>query len=96
MCWILGHAFRFEADVAELLDQGLEWHAVLEAERNEGADGVHQAVNRGAGLRHLNEDFAGLAVLEFTDGDITFGAAERELVCERLAGVGQLAADTAR
>ena len=45
---VLGHAFRFEADVAEFFNQGFEGDALLEAERDVGANGVHQAVDGGA------------------------------------------------
>jgi len=45
---VLGHAFRFEADVAEFLNQGFEGDALLEAERDVGANGVYQAVDGGA------------------------------------------------
>ena len=73
---VLGHALRLETNVAEFLNERFEWHSVLQTERHEGADGVHQAVNSGAGLSHLDEDFAGLAVVEFTHGNITFSPAE--------------------
>ena len=45
---VLGHAFRFEADVAEFFNQGFEGDAVLEAERDVAANGVYQAVHGGA------------------------------------------------
>ncbi len=45
---VLGHAFRFEADVAEFFNQGFEGDAVLEAEGDEGTNGSHQAVDGGA------------------------------------------------
>lgn len=84
---VLGHAFRFEADVAEFLNQGFEGDAVLEAEGDEGTNGVHQAVDGGAGLGHLDKDFAGLAIFELADGDVAFGTSDAELVGERIARV---------
>ncbi len=90
---VLGHALGFEANVAELFDQGLERHAVLEAEGDEGAHAVHEAVDGGAGLGHLNEHFAGLTVVEFANGNIAFRPADAEFVREGLAGVGELAAE---
>ena len=44
-------------------------------------------------LGHRDEDLAGRAVLVHADGDVALVAADRELVGDRLALVGQLAAD---
>lgn len=42
---VLWHAFRFEANVAEFLDQGLQRHAVLQAKGEKGPVAVNQAVD---------------------------------------------------
>ncbi len=51
------------------------------------ADGVHQAADGAAFLRHLNEELARLAILEEADGDVTFVAGDLELVGQRHARV---------
>ena len=61
--------------------------------RGERADGVHEAADGAAFLGHLDEEFAGLAVLEHADGDVAFVAGDLELVVEGDAGVGHAAAD---
>ena len=56
------------------------------------ADAVHQTADGGTFLGHGDEQFAGLAVFEQADGEITFMAGDIELVGDGRARVGQAAA----
>ena len=87
-----GEARRLEARVRELVDQELQRHAVLQRQRGRGGEAVHQAGDGRAFLGHGDEDLARRAVLVHADGDVALVAADRELVRDRLALVGQLAA----
>ena len=57
---------------------------------------VHQAGDGRAFLGHGDEDLAGRAVLVLADGDVALVAADGELVRDRLALVGELAAHGGR
>ena len=61
-----GHSAGLESDVLEFSYQALHGYAVLEADRYERGDGVHQAADGAAFFGHPDEDFAGLAV--FVEG----------------------------
>lgn len=90
---VAGPAGGLEASVAELVDQGIERHTVLQGERRFGADDIHQTADGRPFLRHRDEEFTGRVVLEQTDGDIPLMSTDVELVGQRLAGVGQAATD---
>ena len=64
-------------------DHAFERHAVLQRHAGERADGVHESAERAAFFLHLDEEFAGLAILEHADGDVAFVAGDIELVGER-------------
>ena len=94
---IAGVAGRLEARVDEFVDQSARsgtpyCRAIGDRQR----EGVHDAGKRGTFLRHLDEDFAGSAVLVHADGDVTLVAADGELVGDGAALVGQLATLGAR
>ena len=92
---IAGHAAGLEADVLELADQRFDRHAILQADRDERGDGVHQAADGAAFLGDADEDFAGLAVVVKADGDVAFVAGDVELVRHGVPGVGKAAAQRA-
>ncbi len=71
--------------MGELVDQVAQRHAVLKGDADGGREGVHQTGDGGAFLGHLEEDFAGLAVVVQADGDVAFVAGDVELVGDRLA-----------
>ncbi len=89
---VLRVARRLEPHVAELLDQGVERHAVLEREGDGRRESVHETRDRGAFLGHRQEDLPRGAVLVEADGDVALVPRDRELVRERAPLVGQLAA----
>ena len=89
MSFVVGPARRLVAHVLELLAQVLQRHAVLQGERNGCRKRIHQARDGRAFLRHLDEDFAWLAVVVEAHRDVAFVAADGELVGERSALVGQ-------
>ena len=89
---VLGHARRLEARVAELVDQRLQRHAVLQRVADRLGERVGKARDRRAFLGHHQEDLARHAVLEQADRDVALVAGDVELVRDRLALVGQLAA----
>jgi hypothetical protein len=86
---IPGEPGGFEAKMAELVDQVLQRHAVLERQGDRGGEAVHQATDRRALLRHAQEDLAGGAVLVEADGQVALVAADVELVGDRGALVRQ-------
>src|SRR5579871_3443635 len=88
-----GIASGLEARVDELVDEGLERHAILQADRNGQREAVHEAGERRTFLGHLDEDFAGLAGFVHADGDVALVAADREFVRNGLALAGHLAAE---
>ena len=61
---VLRHARRLEADVAELVDQVLQRHAVLQRVADRLRERVGKAGDGRAFLRHDEEDLAGRPVLE--------------------------------
>ena len=87
------HSRRLESHVAELVDERLQRDAVLQRVRDRLRERVGEAGDRRSFLRHHEEDLAGLAVLEETDGDIALVSGDVELVGDRLALVRQPAAD---
>ena len=86
---VLRHARRLEADVAELVDEILQRHAVLQRVADRLRERVGEARDRRAFLRHRQEQLAGLAVLVEADGDVALVAGDVELVRDRLPLVGQ-------
>src|SRR5207249_8890860 len=80
-----GEARRLEAHVAELGNQHLARHAVLERRRGEDADRIHEAGDRASLLGHLDEDLAGRAVLVEADVDVALVAGDVELVAEGMS-----------
>ena len=93
---VAGPAGGLEAGVGELLAEHAERDAVLEAERDGGGEGVHEAGDGGAFLGHADEDFAGLAVGVEADGDVALVTGEAELVGDGGALGGQAVTDGAR
>src|SRR6266446_44169 len=77
---IRGDAGRLEARVEQFVDEDLEGHAILQAERNGEGQAVHDARERRALFGHLDEDFAGAIVLVHAYGDVAFVAADAEFV----------------
>src|SRR5919109_1453715 len=74
------------ADVAELVDEHLKRHAVLEADRDRGRECVHQALDRRALLADVGEeDLADRAVRILAGGDVALLHPDSELVRDRLA-----------
>ena len=71
--------------MAELRDQYLERHAILDRHRGEHADRVHEAGDRAPLLGHLDEDLARCTVLVEPDVDVAFMSGDLELVAEGLA-----------
>ena len=75
---ILGETARLETLVGEFLHQAFERHAVLQSNRGERADRIHQAADGAAFLRHRDEEFARHAVFEKADRDVAFVARDLE------------------
>ena len=76
-------AGRLEVDAAELRDEVLERHAVLQRDRRQHGDGVHEAADGRAFLRDVDEDLAGRALVVQADGDVALLLADAELVRDR-------------
>ncbi len=75
--------------MGKLLDVHLERHAVLQAHRDRGSEGVHQAADRAPFLRHRDEELSGPSVVVEADGDVALVASHVELVGHAAAGVRQ-------
>ena len=61
----------------------------MQAHRDSRAEGVHQAADRAALLRHRDEELARTAVVVEAHGDVALVAAHVELVGHAAAGVGE-------
>ena len=79
------HPGRLEPHVAELVDEDLQRHAVLQRVRDGLRERVREAGDRRAFLRHHEEDLARRAVLVQADGDVALVAGDVELVRDRAA-----------
>ena len=86
---------RLEAQVGELLDEGLERHAVLQADRDGDREGVHHAGQGRALLAELEEDLAELRVVVGAGREVALGATDGERGRLRGAALGQTATDRA-
>ena len=86
---------RLEPHVRELVDQRLQRHAVLQADRDRRAEGIHQAADGGTFLGHRDEQLAGAAFRIKPDVDVPFVSADVELVRQGVAGIGQVLAPRA-
>ena len=82
--------------MAELVHEGLQRHAVLQRVGDRLRERVGEARDRRAFLRHHEEDFARLSILEEADRDVALVALDVELVRDRVPLVRQLAADRLR
>ena len=92
---VVGQAGRLEAQVGELRDEGLQRHAVLQADRDRDREGVHHAGQGRALLAELEEDLAELAVVVGAGGQVALGAADGERRGLRGAALRQALADRA-
>src|SRR3984893_5270716 len=79
--------------MGELVHERLERNAVLERQADRRREGIHQARDRRALLRHAQEDLARLPVVEEADRHVTLVAGNVELVRDAAALVGELAAE---
>ena len=86
---VLGEPGRLEPAVGELVDEDLQRHAVLQADRDRRAQDVHQAADRRAFLGHRDEQLARPAVGIEADVDIAFVPLDVELVGQAAPGVRQ-------
>ncbi len=69
---VSGPAARLEAYVTELADEERERNSMLQPGTDGNRDRIHQAGDRGPGLIHGDEDFAGRSVRIETDRDVPF------------------------
>ena len=86
---VAGHAARFESHMLELADEGFNGNSVLQRNRHEGGDSVHQTANSGAFFGHRDEHFAGLAIFVEADRDVTLVTGHVEFMRDGPAGIGQ-------
>jgi hypothetical protein len=92
---VAGGARRVEAGVAHLRREVPERDAVLEGDRRDLGDGVHEAGDGGAFFVDLDEELAGPAVRIEADGQIAVLVADAELVRDRLTLVRERLAERA-
>src|SRR5262249_48202597 len=90
--WIFCEPTRLKSLIGEFFHETLKRHAVLQRNRGERADRVHQTANSAAFLGHGDEKFARLPVFVQTNGDITFVTGDLELVSQRYSRVGHAVA----
>ena len=75
--------------IGERLDELLERHAVLQADRDRDREAVHERAEGSAFLVHVDEDLAELAVDVLAGPEIDLVAADRGLLGVALASVRQ-------
>src|ERR1700731_352213 len=80
---ILGEATWFETRVSKFFDQALQWNAILQGDRGQGRNRIHQTTDRTPLLGHLNEQFARLSIFIETHGDVAFVSGDLELMGKR-------------
>jgi hypothetical protein len=88
----LHHAVGLEAREHEGVDELVERHAVLQAERDRDREAVHQAAEGGALLVHVEEDLAERAVFVLAGAQVDLVATDDGLLRVAGAAVGQAAA----
>src|ERR1017187_6295970 len=88
-----GPAAGLETHVRELVHQELERDAVLQVEADRRGERIHQPGDGRTFLRHGDEDLARLAFVVHAHRNVSFVSADRELMRDGAALVGQLAAD---
>ena len=71
----------------QLRDVDLGRHAVLQAHRDRDHQRVHQALQRRAVLRDVDEHVAGGSVVEHADVDVALVLADAELAADLVAVV---------
>ena len=86
------HAVGLEAREQEGVDELLERHAVLQAERDGDGEAVRHAAEGGAFLVHVDEDLAERAVLVLAGAQVDLVVADAGLLRVAGAAVGQPAA----
>ena len=79
------NARGLKSRVHQFVDEHLEWHAVLQTERNGQREAIHDAGKRRTFLGHLDENFARPAVRVHADSDVAFVRAHAEFVRNRSA-----------
>jgi len=80
---------RLEAGVGEFVDQDLQGYAILQAQRDGRAEGIHDAADRAAFFRLRDEDLAGAAIFVQAHRDVAFVAGDVELMRDGLSRIGQ-------
>src|SRR3984893_4996260 len=84
---ILSESTRLEPLVSKLLYQALERYPVLQGERGQGRNRVHQSANCAPFFRHLDKQLSRLTVLVQTNGYIAFVTGALEFVGNRNARI---------
>ena len=74
------HAVRLEAGEQEGIDELVERHAVLQAERDGDGEAVRHAAEGGPFLVHVDEDFAERAVFVFAGAEVDLVIADAGLL----------------
>ena len=77
--------------MTELVDQNPQRHAVLKRHRYRGGEGIHEAGDGGAFLRHSDEDLPGLPVFVHARSNVALVPGDIELVGNRPSLIRQLA-----
>src|SRR5207247_10565948 len=75
---ILREATRFKSLVSEFFHEALQRHAILQSNRSESADRIHQPANRASFLRHRDEEPTRLTIFVYANRDVTFMSCDHE------------------
>ena len=86
---IAGRSHRLETHAPESFHSILGGESVLQCQAESPAEALDEARESGAFLAHLDEDLAGLAVLEEADGEVALVTCYRELVGDRIPRGGE-------
>src|SRR5664280_175169 len=92
---VVSEAGRLEAQVGELLDEGLQRHAVLQADRDSDRECVHDATEGRALLAELQEELTQTVVGVGAGGQVALGTTHRERDGLAWTAPGQTLADRA-
>ena len=84
---VLRKSTRLKTLIREFLHQTFKRHTVLQRERRQRRNCVHQTANRTSLFRHLDKQFSRLPILVQTDCNVPFVTCDLEFVRQRKPGI---------
>ena len=86
---IFSETHRVESRVGELVNQHLQWHAILKAHRDGSSEGVHKSTDGASLFGHRDENFPGSSIFIKTNIKVALMSIDTEFMGNRLPRVGK-------